>query len=214
MDAKTLLYGGKRSLEGQIVCGTLDTIAGQLGQGGFGHAYFDAVITDECHRSIYGAHRATLDFFDAIHFGLSATPNPGELHWVSETERQLVRSTYLFFDCWDSAQQIGKPTFTYDIRQGIADRYLANYQIYLAESRLTFEGAQWEGDEIAPGDWERTHTSVDRNRLMVDEFFRVEAERPPAEPPGRSASTQDDRVCRERTSRRAVGAVVQSDGQR
>ena len=31
-----LLYGGKRSLEGQIVVGTLDTIAGQLGGGGFG----------------------------------------------------------------------------------------------------------------------------------------------------------------------------------
>jgi type I restriction enzyme R subunit len=179
----TLLFGGRHSLEGQIVCGTLDTIAGQLGQEGFGHAYFDLVITDECHRSIYGTHRATLDFFDAIHIGLSATPNPGELQWVSETERQLVRSTYLFFDCWDSAKQLGKPTFTYDIQRGIAEHFLANYQIYLAESRLTFEGAQWDGDEIKPGDWERTYTSVDRNKLMVDEFFRIEAERPAVEPP-------------------------------
>lgn len=174
----TLLYGGRRSLEGQIVVGTLDTIAGQLGPGGFGHAYFDVVVTDECHRSIYGAHRATLDHFDAIHIGLSATPNPGELRWVSETERQLVRSTYLFFDCWDSAQQIGKPTFSYDIQHGVSDGYLARYQIYVAESRLTFEGAEWEGDEIEPGDWERTYTSLDRNKLMVDEFYRVEAERP------------------------------------
>ncbi|MEK9139172.1 MAG: DEAD/DEAH box helicase family protein, partial [Bacteroidota bacterium] len=62
-----LLYGGKKSLEGQIVVGTLDTIAGQLGPGGFGHAYFDLVITDECHRSIYNTHRATLAHFDAIH---------------------------------------------------------------------------------------------------------------------------------------------------
>ena len=173
----TLLYGGRHSLEGQIVIGTLDTIAGQLGAGGFGHAYFDLVVTDECHRSIYGAHRATLEHFDAIHIGLSATPNPGELRWVSGTERQLVRSTYLFFDCWDSARQIGQPTFCYDIQRGIADGYLANYQIYLAESRLTFEGAEWEGDEIAPGAWERTYTSWDRNKLFVDEFYRVETER-------------------------------------
>ncbi|MBN1887475.1 MAG: DEAD/DEAH box helicase family protein [Thermoflexales bacterium] len=178
----TLLYGGRRSLEGQIVVGTLDTIAGQLGSGGFGHAYFDAVVTDECHRSIYGAHRAMLEHFDAIHIGITATPNPGELRWVSETERQLVRSTYLFFGCWDSAQQIGKPTFCYDIQRGIADGYLARYQIYLAESRLTFEGAQWEGDDIAPGEWERTYTSLDRNKLMVDEFYRVEAERPSEHP--------------------------------
>jgi len=173
----TLLYGGKRSLEGQIVVGTLDTIASQLGSGGFGHAYFDAVATDECHRSIYGLHRATLEYFDAIHIGLTATPNPGELRWVSETERQLVRSTYLFFDCWDSAQQIGKPTFSYDIQRGIAENFLASYQIYLAESRLTFEGADWQDDEIAPGEWERTYTSWDRNKLMVDEFYRVEAGR-------------------------------------
>ena len=48
----TVLSGGKRSLEGQVVVGTLDTIAGQLGGRGFGHGYFDLVVTDECHRSI------------------------------------------------------------------------------------------------------------------------------------------------------------------
>ncbi|MGQ0601440.1 MAG: DEAD/DEAH box helicase family protein [Anaerolineales bacterium] len=179
----TLLFGGRRSREGQIVVGTLETIAGQLGPGGFGHAYFDLVITDECHRSIYGAHRATLEHFDAIHIGLTATPNPGALQWISETEQQLRRSTYLFFDCWDSARQMGKPTFSYDIQRGMAENYLAKYEIYLAESRLTVEGAQWEGDDIAPGEWERAFTSLDRNKLMVDEFFRVEAERLKTEHP-------------------------------
>lgn len=178
----TLIYGGRRSLEGQIVVGTLDTIAGQLGPSGFGHAYFDLVVTDECHRSIYNTHRATLLHFDAIHIGLTATPNPGELRWVSETERQLVRSTYVFFDCWNSAKQEGKPTFTYTIQQGINEGYLAAYKIYVAESRLTFEGAIWEGDEIKPGDWERTVTSWDRNKLLVDEFHHVEEERQDTRP--------------------------------
>ncbi|MCS7040771.1 MAG: DEAD/DEAH box helicase family protein, partial [Caldilineales bacterium] len=122
----TLLYGGKRSLEGQIVVGTLDTIASQLGPAGFGHAYFDLVVTDECHRSIYNTHRATLAHFDAIHIGLTATPNPGELRWVSEHERQLVRSTYMFFDCWDSAAQEGRPTFQYSLTEGIKEGYLAD----------------------------------------------------------------------------------------
>ncbi|MCS6917916.1 MAG: DEAD/DEAH box helicase family protein, partial [Chitinophagales bacterium] len=133
----TLLYGGKRSLEGQIVVGTLNTIAGQLGPDGFGHAYFDLVVTDECHRSIYNTHRATLAHFDAIHIGLTATPNPGELRWISEHERQLVRSTYMFFDCWDSATQEGRPTFQYSLTEGIKEGYLADYQIYAAESVLT-----------------------------------------------------------------------------
>jgi type I restriction enzyme R subunit len=155
----------------------LDTIAGQLGQGGFGHGYFDLVVTDECHRSIYNTHRATLAHFDAIHIGLTATPNPGELRWISEHERQLVRSTYLFFDCWDSAKQEGNPTFSYSLQEGIRDKYLANYKIYVAETKLTFEGAIWEDDEITFADWGRTAESEDRLKLIIEEYFRVEEER-------------------------------------
>jgi hypothetical protein len=73
----TLLFGANAVIQGQIVVGTLQTIAGQLGPGGFGHGYFDLVVTDECHRSIYNTHRATLAHFDAIHIGLTATLNPG-----------------------------------------------------------------------------------------------------------------------------------------
>lgn len=173
----TLLYGGKRSLEGQIVVGTLETIAGQLGPGGFGHAYFDLVVTDECHRSIYGKHTATLGHFDAIHIGLTATPNPGELHRVSDYERRLVRSTYMFYECWDSARQTGRPTFEYRITEAIRDGYLAPYRIYHAESELTYEGAEWEGDEIKPGEWGRTAESEDRLKTIIDEYFAVEEER-------------------------------------
>jgi type I restriction enzyme R subunit len=157
--------------------GTLDTIAGQLGVNGFGHGYFDLVITDECHRSIYNTHRATLAHFDAIHIGLTATPNPGELRWVSDHERQLVKSTYLFFDCWDSAKKIGIPTFPYTMQEGIKEKFLANYKIYLAESRLTFEGATWEDDEITYGDWGRTAESEDRLKLIIEEYYRIEEER-------------------------------------
>ena len=172
-----LLYGGRKSLEGQIVVGTLDTIASQLGANGFGHGYFDIVITDECHRSIYNTHRATLAHFDAIHIGLTATPNPGELRWISEHERQIVKSTYLFFDCWDSVKKMGAPTFSYTMQEGIRDKFLANYKIYLAESRLTFEGATWEDDEITYGDWGRTAESEDRLKLIIEEYYRIEEER-------------------------------------
>jgi type I site-specific restriction endonuclease len=89
----TILYGGKRSLESQIVVGTLETIAGQLGPGGFGHAYFDLVVTDECHRSIYNAHRATLAHFDAIHIGLTATPNRKKF-WRASPPRSSASSLW------------------------------------------------------------------------------------------------------------------------
>lgn len=178
----TLLFGGKKSREGQVVVGTLDTIAGQLGAGGFGHAYFDLVITDECHRSIYNTHRATLGHFDAIHIGLTATPNPGELRWVSHHERQLVRSTYMFFECWDSAREEGRPTFAYTIQQGIADKFLADYRIYLAETRLTFDGVEWEDEDYGFSDWGKLIESEDRLKLIIEEYYRVEEERPQTHP--------------------------------
>ncbi|TAN44678.1 MAG: DEAD/DEAH box helicase [Nitrospirae bacterium] len=172
-----ILYGGKRSLQGQIVIGTLDTIAAQLGPGGFGHAYFDLVVTDECHRSIYNTHRATLGHFDAIHIGLTATPNPGELRMISEHERRLVRNTYMFFDCWDSAKKEGSPTFEYGIQRAISDGHLAKYRVYHAESVLTYEGAEWEGEEIKPGAWGRDVESEDRLKTIIQEYYSADNER-------------------------------------
>jgi len=172
-----ILYGGRRSLEGQIVVGTLDTIASQLGGNGFGHGYFDLVVTDECHRSIYNTHRATLGHFDAIHIGLTATPNPGELLVISEHERRLVRNSYIFFDCWDAVRKEGRPTFEYGIQRGINEKWLSRYRVYHAESVLTFEGAEWEGEEIKPGAWGREVESEDRLKTIIQEYYSADADR-------------------------------------
>lgn len=177
-----ILYGGKRSLEGQIVVGTLDTIAIQLSGNGFGHGYFDLVVTDECHRSIYNTHRATLGHFDAIHIGLTATPNPGELHFISEHERRLVRNTYIFFDCWDAVKKEGRPTFKYGIQRGINEGYLTKYRVYHAESVLTYEGAEWEDEEIKPGAWGRDVESEDRLKTIIQEYYAADAERAKVRP--------------------------------
>lgn len=48
---------------------------------------FDLVITDECHRSIYGTWRQVLDYFDAFTVGLTATPS---LHTLGFFGRNLV----------------------------------------------------------------------------------------------------------------------------
>lgn len=83
----------------------------------------------------------------------------------------------MFFDCWDSAKQEGTPTFSYTIQEGIRDKFLADYKIYSAESRLTFEGARWENDELTYGDWGIKAESEDRLKLIIEEYFRIEEER-------------------------------------
>ena len=36
--------------------------------------YFDVIVIDECHRSIYTLWRQVLEYFDAFLIGLTATP--------------------------------------------------------------------------------------------------------------------------------------------
>jgi len=169
-----LLTGGRRSREGQITVGTLPTITGQLGVGGFSSGYFDLVITDECHRSIYSTYKNTLLHFDAIHVGLTATPNIGQYAFVTDTEKKLVRNTYEFFDCWNPLTEQGQPVFVYGILDGIRDKHLADYDIYAAKTRITAEGITFDGEDYAPADLERIVSFEDRNQLMVKEFVRIE----------------------------------------
>jgi type I restriction enzyme R subunit len=168
-------YGGKPKELGQIVIGTLPTIASQLER--FGPGHFDLVVTDECHRSIYNVYRDLLNHFDALQIGMTATPNLGHYEFVNEKEKKLVRNTYEFYKCWNHATQNGEPTYAYGIVQGIKDGFLANYQIYLAKSRITAEGVSYEGVDYKPSELERTITIESRNKLMVQEFAEMEKQR-------------------------------------
>ncbi len=161
-------YGGKPKELGRIVIGTLPTIASQLER--FSPGHFDVVITDECHRSIYNLYRSLLNHFDALHIGLTATPNLGHYEYVNEKEKRLIRNTYEFYDCWNHATKSGEPTFAYDIVDGIKDKYLAKYNIYLAKTRITVQGVNYDGVDYKPSDLERKITIRSRNRLMVEEF--------------------------------------------
>ena len=172
-----LLTGGRRSREGQITVGTLPTITSQLGAGGFSSGYFDLVITDECHRSIYSSYKHTLLHFDAIHIGLTATPDIGRYAFASDTEKKLIRNTYEFFDCWNPLTDQGNPVFSYGILDGIKDKHLAEYDIYSAKTRITSEGINFEGEDYSPTDLERLISFEDRIQLQVKEFVRIENSR-------------------------------------
>ena len=89
--------------------------------------YFDLVITDECHRSIYGKWSGVLRYFDGIQLGLTATPctmvDAGAA--IDPEEGLFVRDTLRFFG-------LDKPTFHYGLQQAITEGYLVPYRIYKA----------------------------------------------------------------------------------
>jgi type I restriction enzyme R subunit len=57
--------------EKQITVSLLQTMIGRYRD--FTRGYFDVVMMDECHRSIYGTWQTALSYFDALHIGLTAT---------------------------------------------------------------------------------------------------------------------------------------------
>ena len=86
--------------------------------------YYDLVIADESHRSIYNRYKVLLDWFDALQIGLTATPTDFIDH-----------NTFELFGCDD-----GIPTFNYSFDQAVADEHLTNYRVYQAQTNFQVGG--------------------------------------------------------------------------
>jgi type I restriction enzyme, R subunit len=91
--------------------------------------FFDLIVIDECHRgsaSEDSQWREILDYFaSATQIGLTATPK--------ETETT------------SNSEYFGEPIFTYSLKQGIDDGFLANYK--LIDVKLDIDVAGWTPDE-------------------------------------------------------------------
>lgn len=90
----------------------------------FSPDFFDLVVVDECHRGSAAsdsAWREILDYFSgATHIGLTATPK----------ETKEVSSTLYF----------GDPVYTYSLKQGIEDGFLAPYKVVRIDFDLDLQG--------------------------------------------------------------------------
>lgn len=136
--------------------------------------YFDLIVTDECHRSIYGKWRKVLEHFDGIQIGLTATPciNPPTGNDGQENQdTKLLRDTFKFFG-------VDMPTFVYTMKQAIADGYLVSYQIYKAKTvkTATVDGIKVVREDIA---WDGLD---DKTRQELEDAFSAAANLKPPRP--------------------------------
>jgi type I restriction enzyme R subunit len=117
-DARTKIEGGKVTLGRELYFATYQAIAHDEIRPGlyqeFPRDFFDLVIVDECHRGSAreeGNWREILEYFQpAVQLGMTATPL-----------RQDNRDTYQYF---------GNPVYTYSLRSGIEDGFLAPYRVH------------------------------------------------------------------------------------
>ena len=113
----------------RVTIATLQTMIN--GYRALSSGYFDLVITDECHRSIYGKWSGVLRHFDSIQLGLTATPCVVDDADLPDPEDgAFVRDTLRFFE-------LDQPTFRYTLPEAIEDSHLAICKIYRARTVKT-----------------------------------------------------------------------------
>lgn len=131
----------------------------------FSPDFFDLIIIDECHRGSSkdkSAWRKILDYFSsATQIGLTATPK--------ET-KEISSSTYF-----------GEPIYTYSLKQGIEDGFLAPYKVIRIGIDKDLEGYRpikgqldYYGNEIE--DREYNIKDFDKN-LIIDDRTKVVAKK-------------------------------------
>ena len=120
----------------------------------FSPDFFDLIVVDECHRGSAAedsAWREILTYFSsAAQIGLTATPK--------ET-KDISNSDYF-----------GEPLYTYSLRQGIEDGYLAPYKVIRVDlDKDTFGWRPTDGmtDKVGNLIEDRIYTGADMNRKLV-----------------------------------------------
>jgi type I restriction enzyme R subunit len=104
----------------------------------FDPGFFDLIVADESHRSIYNIYRDIFDWFDGLQVGLTATP-----------VEMVSRSTCSLFDC-----DFRLPDFNYTYEEAIdsAPPYLVPFEVYTHTTKFLREGVhgpRMTDDQIA-----------------------------------------------------------------
>ncbi|MDP2031221.1 MAG: DEAD/DEAH box helicase family protein [Thiobacillus sp.] len=88
--------------------------------------FFDFIVVDESHRSIYNTYGEVLDYFKTITLGLTATPTD-----------IIDHNTFRLFHCED-----GLPTFAYTFEEAVNNvpPYLSNFQVMKIQTKFQMEG--------------------------------------------------------------------------
>lgn len=116
---------------------------------------FDFIITDECHRSIYGLWRQVLEYFDAHIIGLTATPSK---HTLGFFNQNLVAE--------------------YPYERSVADGVNVGYEVFRIRTQVTEQGSTVEAAEYQVPVRDRRTRAVRYTKLDADlEYTKAELDR-------------------------------------
>ena len=145
----------EKSADGRVYVSTYPTMMNLInvtdgGERMFGPGYFDLVVIDEAHRSVYQKYKAIFGWFDSLLVGLTATPKD-----------EVDRNTYTLFNLED-----GVPTDAYSLDEAVAEGYLVppvgvsvplkfmrqgiRYDELSEEEKDSWDSAEWNEEGEVP----------------------------------------------------------------
>lgn len=152
--------------------------------------FFDLIVIDESHRSIYNTYQEVLKYFNTITLGLTATPTD-----------VIDHNTFELFECED-----GLPTFAYSYEEAVNNipPYLSNFQVMKIhtkfqdeglskrtisledQKKLILEGRDIESINYEGKDLEKSVRNKGTNSLIVREFMDESIKDPNGVLPGKT----------------------------
>lgn len=95
----------------------------------FDVGFFDLIIADESHRSIYNRYRGLFDYFDGLQVGLTATP-----------KAMITHNTFKMFGCED-----GDPTSEFSYQEAVNHKppYLAMMEVTTHTTKFLRDGIKY-----------------------------------------------------------------------
>lgn len=129
--------------------------------------FFDLVVVDECHRGSAAddsAWREVLDYFSsATHIGLTATPK-------EKTRLDKEKQVRIIEEPEFNYKYFGEPVYTYSLKQGIEDGFLAPYKVIRIATDVDAVGYTPEKgkvDKLGQTVEQRQYTTKDFDRNLV-----------------------------------------------
>lgn len=147
----------ERHGDGRVYVSTYPTMMGLINEmqdsrRRFGPGYFDLIVIDEAHRSVYQKYRAIFEYFDSLLVGLTATPKD-----------EIDINTYQLFDL-----ERGVPTDAYQLTEAISDGFLVPFQAVSVPIKFQREGITYndltpeEQEQWDALEWEEDGPTPDR----------------------------------------------------
>ena len=168
-DATTVNLVTEKITDGRVYACTYPTMMNLIndtdsGVRKFGPGYFDLVVIDEAHRSVYQKYRAIFEWFDSLLVGLTATPKD-----------EVDHNTYRLFHLED-----GVPTDAYSLDEAVNEGFLVPARGISVGTKFLRQGIryadlseeekdEWDALDWGGGDPPDEVSSEEINRFLFNE---------------------------------------------